>query len=282
MLCCLGDVIEDVVVWLTGDIAAGTDTPVAIHRRRGGSAANVAVAAANTGTGVRFIGRVGTDAIGRSLIGDLAIAGVDARVQQQGRTGAIVVLVHPGGERSMLPDRAAAAELDTIDDADLADVTWLHVPAYSLVVEPLGAASRAAIRTVQRTGGAVSIDTSSVAIIEGFGVARFSAMLDELSPDVLFCNADEGNVLAMTDSRGAKGADLTIVKNGEHPAVAYSHGRIVATVPAFTVQDVRDTTGAGDAFAAGFIVARMARIDIEGAITAGHRLAAEVLTRYSP
>ncbi|MCL1598182.1 MAG: PfkB family carbohydrate kinase, partial [Actinomycetia bacterium] len=216
MLCCLGDVVEDVVVWLSSDVATGTDTAVSIHRRRGGSAANVAVAAANTGTGVRFIGRVGTDAIGRSLIGDLAIAGVDARVQQQGRTGTIVVLVHPGGERSMLPDRAAAVELDSIDDTDLAGVTWLHVPAYSLVVEPLGAASREAIRKVQRTGGKVSIDASSVAIIEDFGIARFSAMIDALKPDVLFCNADEGNVLAMTDSRGASGADLTVVKNGEH------------------------------------------------------------------
>ncbi len=282
MLCCLGDVVEDVVVWLSGDIATGTDTAVQIHRRRGGSAANVAVAAANTGTGVRFIGRVGTDAIGRSLIGDLAIAGVDARVQQQGRTGTIVVLVHPGGERSMLPDRAAAVELDSIDDADLAGITWLHVPSYSLVVEPLGTTSRAAIRTVQRAGGKVSIDASSVAIIEEFGIERFSAMVDALKPDVLFSNADEGQVLAMTDTRGAEGVDLTIIKDGGHPAVAYSGGRLIATVPAFTVQDVRDTTGAGDAFAAGFIVARMAGIDIEDAITAGHRLAAEVLTRYSP
>ncbi len=282
MLCCLGDVIEDVVVWLSSDIATGTDTPVTIQRRRGGSAANVAVAAANTGTGVRFIGRVGSDAIGRSLIGDLAIAGIDARVQQQGRTGTIVVLVHPGGERSMLPDRAAAVELDTIADTDLTGITWLHVPAYSLVVEPLGATSQAAIRTVRQSGGKVSIDASSVAIIEEFGVARFSTMIDALKPDVLFCNADEGHILAMTDSLGAKGADLTIVKDGEHPAVAYSRGRLIATVPAIAVQDVRDTTGAGDAFAAGFIVARMAGIDIEGAITAGHRLAAEVLTRYSP
>ncbi len=282
MLCCLGDVIEDVVVWLTADIATGTDTPVTIHRRRGGSAANVAVAAANTGTRVRFIGRVGSDAIGRSLIGELAIAGVDARVQQEGRTGTIVVLVDDAGERSMLPDRAAAVELDTIDDADLVGVTWLHVPAYSLVIEPLGEASREAIRKVQRTGGVVSIDASSVAIIENFGVDRFSAMIDDLRPDVLFCNADEGHVLGMEDSRGAGAVDLTIVKDGGDPAVAYSGGRVVATVPAFTVNEVRDTTGAGDAFAAGFIVARMAGVDIEGAITAGHRRAAEVLTRYSP
>ena len=58
MLCCIGDLVEDVVVWLTSDIATGTDTNASIRRRRGGSAANVAVSAALTGASVRFIGRV--------------------------------------------------------------------------------------------------------------------------------------------------------------------------------------------------------------------------------
>ena len=64
------------------------------------------------------------------------------RVQRRGRTGSVVVLVGPDGERTMLPDRGAATELTDVDPAWLDGVTWLHVPSYSLLSEPIGAASR--------------------------------------------------------------------------------------------------------------------------------------------
>jgi sugar/nucleoside kinase (ribokinase family) len=282
LLCCIGDLVEDVVVWLSSDIALGTDTTASIHRRQGGSAANVAVSAASTGATVRFIGRVGCDPIGSALVEELLSSGVDAKVQREGRTGTIVVLVDADGERTMLPDRAAATELDGTSTDTLDGVTWLHVPAYSLVVEPLATTAMHAIRYVQRAGGSVSIDASSVAIINQTGADTFSRMLADLEPDVVFCNADEASILDVAAGNGLSGVKLTIVKAGEDSAVAYSQGAPAASVPALRLDNVRDTTGAGDAFAAGFITACMESDDIVASIENGHELAAQVLGRHAP
>src|SRR5262245_42189764 len=89
VLCAVGDLVEDIVVWLPGPPRRGTDTPARIFRRRGGSAANVTAFAAATGTRSRFIGRVGGDASGRLLTTALASDGVDVRVDHVGRTGTI-------------------------------------------------------------------------------------------------------------------------------------------------------------------------------------------------
>ena len=268
-------------MWLSSDIATGTDTTASIRRRRGGSAANVAVRAASAGMDVRFIGRVGSDAIGTALIDELLAWGVDPRVQQVGRTGTIVVLVDAAGERSMLPDRAAATELDTIVADDIAGVDWLHVPEYSLNTEPLASATRTAIQQVRIAGGRLSIDASSVAIIEAIGADAFSEMISELGPDVMMCNSDEAAALAVAETQGLPGVDVTVVKSGRNPAVAYSRGALVASVPAIPLDRVRDTTGAGDAFAAGFIAAKTESNDIAVAIARGHELAAQVLTEHS-
>lgn len=273
--------VEDIVVWLPSDIATGTDTNATIRRRRGGSAANVAVSAASTGAPVRFIGRVGSDAIGAALVTELLGNGVDARVQQEGHTGTIVVLVDAEGERSMLPDRAAATELENIDDAATDDVSWLHVPAYSLVVEPLASTTVRSIRAVQQSGGTVSIDASSVSIIDEMGAERFREMLSELGPDVVLCNQDEGIVLGVTARHGIDDVPLTVVKSGADDVVAYREGEIVAAVPPPPLSNVRDTTGAGDAFAAGFILARMAHDDIATALSRGNQSAARLLSHHS-
>lgn len=281
MLCCIGDLVEDVVVSLPTDIAAGTDTNVSIVRRRGGSAANVAVSAGSAGVPVRFIGRVGTDMIGAALVSELSASGVDARVQREGQTATIVVLVDTDGERSMLPDRAAATELDDLDEDALDGVTWLHVPAYSLVVEPLASTATRAICAVQHNGGTVSIDVSSVAIIDQFGVERFVEMLANLEPDIAFCNRDEGLKLGVGSRRGLDGVELVVVKAGAEETVVYRGGEIMATILPPSLSDVRDTTGAGDAFAAGFIVAYMNSDDIVAAVKSAHESAAQLLTLHS-
>jgi len=282
VLCCIGDLVEDVVARHTSDIAHGTDTDVEIHRRRGGSAANVAVAAAEAGASVRFIGRVGDDAIGESLIAGLNASGVDTIVQRRGRTGTIVVLVDATGERSMLPDRAAAVDLDAVSETDLEGVEWLHVPAYSLVGGPIADASIAAIQLVLNRGGAVSIDASSVAIIKEFGVERFLDLIGDLRPNVVLCNREEANLLGVAGSGTLDGVEITVVKNGDGEAVARDASGSVTVVPALALDSVRDTTGAGDAFAAGFITAMMNGAEVRDALANGHRTAAGVLTRLSP
>lgn len=274
VLAVVGDLLEDIVVRTATPPAVGTDTPATIERRPGGSAANVAAAAASTGAAVRLICRVGADALGDLLVGALTARGVDVRAQRAGRTGSVVVLVDGSGERTMLPDRAAASELSDVDPAWLAGVTWLHVPAYSLLSEPIGAAARKAIALVRAAGGRISIDASSVAVIEAFGHDRFVALLDDLEPELVFANEPE-SAFVPRDRRW-----VTIVKRGPDPvtvlgdpAAAGPYGVDVPPIAA-----VPDTTGAGDAFAAGYTVAATAGRSVSDAVAAGISLAGSALT----
>ena len=250
MLLCVGDLIEDVVVWLPGPVALGSDTEVRITRARGGSAANVAAAAVRTGGAARFVGQLGDDELAHRLLHGLAATGVDVVARHGGRTGSIVVLVDSTGERTMLTDRAAATELADAEPSWLDGVTVLHLPAYSLFKERLAKSCLGLAAMARERGIPLSIDPSSEALLEDYGVARFKALLAELRPAILFPNADEA---ALLDGR-PEGVDLVVETHGSD-AVRLISADGVEEVPVAPVEGVIDTTGAGDAFAAGFLVA---------------------------
>jgi len=277
MLCCLGDLVEDIVVHLSSGIVEASDTDVVISRRRGGSAANVAVAAAAEGAQSRFIGRVGEDTAGRMLISELAQVGVEPCVQQAGRTGSIVVLVDAAGERSMLRDRGAAGELGPLDTTWLDRVSWLHVPAYSLIGGQTAVTTREVISLIHDREVPVSIDASSVAVISEYGVTAFAALVGECAPDVLLCNAEEARILFGDAVPRLEAVGLIVVKDGPNAAKVFAAGGDVASVPAPEIAAAADTTGAGDAFAAGFIVATMGGAAVEEALEAGHLAAGRLL-----
>ncbi len=273
VLCVIGDLVEDVVVHVDATPARGTDTPAWIERTRGGSAANVAVAAA-AGCATRFIGRVGDDAAGSRLAHDLAASGVDVRVQRSGRTGCIVVVVEPGGERTMLPDRAAAAQLGPIDPAWLIGAGWVHVPAYSLCAEPIGASTTAAIELARAAGAGsvgLSVGVSSVGAVAAFGAARFVQTLIRLDPDVVLANEEEAALL------GTWRPALLVVTRGARPVLLHHMVGGTETVDVPPVEGVVDTTGAGDAFAGGFLAGLVAGCAPTDAARAGIALAARTL-----
>jgi sugar/nucleoside kinase (ribokinase family) len=271
----VGDLLEDVVVWLSGPPQPATDTAARIFHRRGGSAANVAAFAAGAGWPARFVGRVGDDDVGDRLVAELVAAGVDVRVQRGGRTGTIVVLVEPGGERTMLSDRGVAPDLAGVDAAPLDGVTVLHVPAYSLAVEPIGAACRGLAALAHRRRIPVSVDASSVSVLERYGPGRFRALLSTVAPAVVFANEAEATVL---DAFCRPPAPVVVVKDGARP-VRILADRTVQPVAVDRVDAVVDTTGAGDAFAAGFLHAWAEGATAAGAARAGVALAATVLSR---
>ncbi len=279
MLCCIGDLVEDVVVWPSAEPVRGTDTASRIFRRRGGSAANVAVYAVAAGAAARFVGQVGDDRLGGLLVAELEAAGVDVRVTRRGTTGSIVVLVDQTGERTMLPDRGAAMELAELPARALDGVSWLHVPAYSLVVEPLGATSIGTIDRGREQGARISVDASSVGPLSQYGVERFRRLMADIRPDVFFCNLDEASLLGADKARPLPGAAMTVVKAGANPVTLVDAAGTATEVPVPPVAVVSDTTGAGDSFAAGFIAATMDGSSPVGAAEAGCRMAATVLAR---
>jgi sugar/nucleoside kinase (ribokinase family) len=277
VLCTIGDLIEDVVVWLSAEPNLGTDTDSIIQRTRGGSAANVAMFAALTGTESRFIGQVGNDALGQQLCSALQQAGVDVCVVSEGRTGSIVVLVQPNGERTFLTDRGVASHLSLVDASLMANVGILHVPSYSLVTEPLASTSLLYIKAAQSLGAVISIDASSTSVLEHFGVARYKSLIQSIQPQVFLCNEDEAGLLGVGVTEGMPGAALTVIKRGAHSTLAISQNNERSEVAVAPVANIVDTTGAGDAFAAGFLPTFVATNDVEVAIARGHAVAARVL-----
>jgi sugar/nucleoside kinase (ribokinase family) len=277
VLCTIGDLIEDVVVWLSAEPNLGTDTDSIIQRTRGGSAANVAMFAALTGTESRFIGQVGNDALGQQLCSSLQQAGVDVCVVSEGRTGSIVVLVQPNGERTFLTDRGVASHLSLVDASLMANVGILHVPSYSLVTEPLASTSLLYIKAAQSLAAVISIDASSTSVLEHFGVARYKSLIQSIQPQIFLCNEDEAGLLGVGATEGMLGAALTVIKRGVHSTFAISQNNERSEVAVAPVANIVDTTGAGDAFAAGFLPTFVATNDVEAAITRGHAVAARVL-----
>lgn len=242
----LGDAHLDVVVTLTGPVAADTDTPAVISVGPGGQAANVAAWVAALGGTARLIAARGSDLLAGLVAQYLTGRGVQLTGPiLAGRTGTVVSISDgSGGRRAMLTDRGVGPLLAPghIDASVFDGCAWLHLPAYSLTASPvrqaaLVAAAAAASREVQ-----LSVDLSSTAALASFGIGRFRELLAALRPAVVFGNRAEAELV------GELPETEMIVKLGA--GGVWAAGRSYPALPTRAA----DSTGAGDAFAAGYLL----------------------------
>jgi len=295
----LGDVTLDIVIGRHAALAGGSDVGGAISLRAGGSAANTARAFAALGGRATFVGAVGDDAIGRRLAATLRAEGVTARLARVRRpTARLAVLLGAGGERSFIADRGAAEGLRPahLRATWFSRADWLHLPAYSLLGEPLRSAALAAIGHARRARGLVSLDLASRRPLLAGGRRAARALVGSVAPDVLLANADEAQALVGADSsRLLELAPLVVVKQGasgcsvlwRSAAPRSRVGRLFVVTRRLATSD---TTGAGDAFDAGFLHALIeggvacspGAAGLRRAAGAGHRAAAAWLRRPRP
>jgi sugar/nucleoside kinase (ribokinase family) len=249
----VGDVMVDVVARLSGPVAEGSDSPARIQWGFGGSAANVAAWLALAGASPVLVGRVGDDPQGAAARADLAAAGVDARLatDPERATGTCIVLVAPGGERSMVPDPGAnhaLAPADLPDDV-LEREGHLHVVGYALLRSGSRPAARAGIERAKAAGMTVSVDPSSAALLS----ADFLDFAE--GADLLLPNADEARALGGVGTLVERFPEV-VVKLGAQGAL-WTAGSEEVRVAAPPARPTLDSTGAGDAFAAGLLAARL-------------------------
>ena len=243
-ICTLGDLLLDVVVKLNRPLAEGDDTHAETSAGAGGQAANVAAWAAALGAEARFIGKRGADAAGELVEADLLRHAVEVLGPPPvGRNGVVVSLVEQDGNRTMASDRGVAPDLapDEIEDEWLEDCDWLHLSGYSLMGEPIGSAAERAIQLARAAGARISVDLSSVNLIREFGREDLAERFARIRPDVVFGNEAEHAEIPVASG-------IHVIKRG--PDGATIDGRDLPSV----AETVLDTTGAGDALAAGYLV----------------------------
>jgi len=260
-----GDVVLDIVVLHREDAAPDSDSRAAITPTAGGSAANVAVWAARSGLEVAFFGQAGDDRVGRQLRADLAAEGVavdrpagNLLLAASAPTGIIIVNVH-GSSRTMVTDRGAnlSPPPDLIRDEALAACAWLHLTGYSFFEPGPREAAQRAVAACRRLGVPFSADPSSYRLLREYGPERFLADVDGAA--VLFPNRDEARELTGRDDPAVGAAELArrfpvvAIKLGPDGCLVAAPGALRA-VPAVRPDGLAiDPTGAGDAFAAGFL-----------------------------
>lgn len=275
---CVGDVMVDVVARLPGELHPGSDLPAPVRVLGGGAAANSACWLAVSGVHTILAGRIGADPFGDRVARDLADYGVvDALVRDRDRpTGTCIVLVSPDGERTMVPDagaNAAMGEQDLPEDA-FRPGRHLHLSGYTLLGGAHGVGLRA-LALARDAGMTVSVDAASVAPLRAAG-----DFLNWIGRDLtLLANHDEAALLAGTADpepallRLAVRVGVAVVKLGAGGALWSDGAQIVRRAAADDVRVV-DTTGAGDAFAAGYLAGILGGAAPVDALARGHELAA--------
>jgi fructokinase len=253
----------------------------------GGSAANTCAVAAALGARVAYIGRVADDQLGAVFRHDIAAIGVHFPTPPLvggAPTARCLIQVTPDGQRTMNTFLGACVAFgpEEVDTALVADSAVLYLEGFLFDPPAAQEAFRVAARAAREAGRQVALSLS-----DPFCVGRHRAAFLELVSgyvDILFANEVEATSLYQTNSieealdRARADVALVVVTRGEQGSVVARGGRTVIVAAEPTV--VVDTTGAGDAYAAGFLAALTAGADLPACGRLGSVAAADVISHY--
>lgn len=229
----------------------------------GGCAANTGVGLQALGIETRVLGRVGSDGLGSFVRSELQLHNVQAQVQtdDEALTSATLVAVAPDGERSFLHCVGANAtggleDFEPALEAAIGDgARLLHIAGHGLMPRLDGSACAQMLQKARTRGLLTSLDTAGTPS-PAWCQSLLATLphLDYFVPSLneaqhLFPDADSPQVLA--ERLLEAGVGCVALKMGERGSFV-SDGRESHLVPAFSVRAL-DATGAGDAFAAGFL-----------------------------
>jgi sugar/nucleoside kinase (ribokinase family) len=232
----------------------------------------------------RYSGAIGDDEIGRSFESGLRECGVEPLLSRKhSRTGVSVILATPDHERTMFTYLGACREYgpDDLPARALDEVGLLYITGYLWDTEPQKAAARGAVEHVRRRGATVCLD-----VADPFVVSRYREEFLAWIPgrvDILFANRAELTLLVgggerddeITLRAAARFAPTVVMKVGKEGSLCL-HPRGIERGAAVAARVV-DTTGAGDAFAAGYLYAHLAGKGPAEAANLGNRVAAKVV-----
>ncbi len=253
----------------------------------GGSSANTAAGVAGFGGRAAFIGKVADDPLGGVFADDLAGIGVHysiARLGEGPATARSMILVSPGGERTMNTYLGACQQLTVADikEAEIGAAAITYMEGYLWDPPEAKKAFVVAAQYAHKHERPTAITLSDPFCVDRYR-DEFLDLMRSKTIDYVFANIEEAKSLYRTDSlheavqQLAGDCELAAVTMGAQGAMAIHEGEIV-TVPAYPVASVVDATGAGDLFASGFLLALARGRDLRTALQAGCLAASEVIS----
>ena len=255
----------------------------------GGSAANTLAGLSALGTQCAFVGQVANDQLGQVFAHDIRAVGIDFDVAPRAGdppTARCLIFVSPDGQRTMNTFLGASQFLpaDALDEEAVSGAKILYLEGYLWDPDEPRAAMRRAIEHAKAAGRKVAFTLSDVFVIDRYG-DDFRALMEDGLIDILFAN--EAELAAITgEDEFDTGCDalkdkvpLLVVTRSENGAVAVA-GDEVCRAQAEPVDQVVDTTGAGDLFAAGFLHGHVRGEPLETCLKMGAIAAAEIISHY--
>lgn len=274
LVACTGKLVADEVHLMEGRLVSGGHVPAERTLRAGGAPANITALLAANGIAARLTGWVGADPTAQGLVSELRGQGVQFRCKVEGRSPKATVLVDDKGERALLTDGGEGTL--TPDDVrrewyDGAAV--VHLDGYDLLEERFPQAVQRASEVAHELGCLVSVDMAAANRIAAMGVDVYMEMIRNLRPHVMFANADEAEVLRLNAQRLAW---LPLLVTHRGPKSTYVSTREVKSEYPVPPKKVIDSTGCGDAMAAGFLSGLVLGLGVDETVERAHEWAQRI------